>query len=215
MGTTAGGEVLGGVWRFEARHPEWTVDEGGEDGWEPNVAWFAVSSSRGLVLIDPLVDDWAQLDALVEEHRGCAGVVRTVHWHQRSVAEAAIRYHASVWAKSPPADGRDWPPFDCALEGGEEALDGLRVFDVERGDEVVLWLPAQAALVFGDAMLRRPSGELRVCPDSWLQPEGGSARLRALLGQLTQLPVEHVLVAHGPLVLGDGVPSLRAAVVRD
>jgi hypothetical protein len=32
------------------------------------------------------------------------------------------------------------------------------------------------------------------------------------LAQLAKLPVEHVLVAHGPLVLGDGAASLRAAV---
>jgi hypothetical protein len=56
---------------------------------------------------------------------------------------------------------------------------------------------------------------LRACPDSWLQPTGGPARLRALLAQLAKRPVEHVLVSHGPLVLGDGARSLRAAISRD
>ncbi len=139
-------------------------------------------------------------------------MVRTVHWHQRSVAEAAARYGVSVWAKPPPLVDRDWPPFDRALHDGQETLGGLQAFGVERGDEVALWLPGQTALLFGDAMLRRPSGELRVCPDSWLQPEGGPARLRVLLAELAKLPVEHVLVAHGPLVLGDGSVSLRAAI---
>lgn len=36
------------------------------------------------------------------------------------------------------------------------------------------------------------------------QPEGGPARLRALLSALTVLPIEHVLVSHGPLVMGGG-----------
>jgi glyoxylase-like metal-dependent hydrolase (beta-lactamase superfamily II) len=211
MGATAVGEVLGGLWRFEALHPQWTEEEGGEDGWEQTVAWWAVSSSRGLLLIDPLVVQWAELDALVEKHGRCAGVIRTVHWHQRSVAEAAARYGVSVWAKPPPRVERDWPPLDRALHQGDELLDGVQAFDVERGDELALWLPGQAALLFGDAMLRRPSGELRVCPDSWVQPEGGPARLRAVLAQLAKLPVEHVLVAHGPLVLGDGA-SLRGAI---
>jgi len=49
-------EVLTGVWRDVARHPEWTEDEGGEDGWEPDVAWHAVATNDGLVLVDPLVD---------------------------------------------------------------------------------------------------------------------------------------------------------------
>jgi hypothetical protein len=85
-------------------------------------------------------------------------------------------------------------------------------FEMERADELALWLPVQAALLFGDAMLRSAAGELRTCPDSWLQPDGGPARLRALLGGLAELPVEHVLVSHGPLVLGNGLMSLRAAI---
>jgi hypothetical protein len=32
-----------------------------------------------------------------------------------------------------------------------------------------------------------------------------------LLGGLTDLPIEHVLVSHGPLVLGDGLASIRRA----
>jgi hypothetical protein len=60
-------------------------------------------------------------------------------------------------------------------------------------------------------MLRTLAGDLRVCPDSWTQPEGGPARLRALLGALTVLPVAHVLVSHGPLVLGGGGASLQGA----
>ena len=91
------------------------------------------------------------------------------------------------------------------------AVVGEIVVDVQRADEVALWLPAQAALVFGDAMLRRACGELRICPDSWLAPTGGSERLRTLLRDLLVLPLEHVLVSHGPLVLGDGPSSLDQA----
>jgi glyoxylase-like metal-dependent hydrolase (beta-lactamase superfamily II) len=203
------GEVLRGLWRFDAPHPEWTEEEGGEEGWEQSVGWWAVASSQGLVLIDPLVVDWPALDELVGDNGGCAGVVRTCFWHQRSVAEVAARYDAEVWAKPHPEGGHR--PFDHAVSDQEELFDGLRVVDVAPADEIALWLPAQAALVFGDAMLRRETGDLRVCPDSWLQQQGGPARLRALLSGLTELPVEHVFVSHGPLVLGNGLASLRAA----
>ncbi len=202
------GEIVEGVWRFEALHPEWTEDEGGEDGWEQSVAWWAVAVPEGLILIDPLVEDWASLDELLESRGGCAGVVRTCHWHQRSVSEAADRYHVDVWARRDP-EGR--VPVDHPVGDRDEPFDGVQVLDVERGDELALWLPRQAALVFGDVMLRSDSGELRVCPESWSQPPGGPARLRALLGALTELRPEHVLVSHGPLVLGAGVASLRAA----
>jgi hypothetical protein len=203
-------EVLTGVWRDVARHPEWTEDEGGEDGWEPDVAWHAIATTDGLVLVDPLVADWDALDGLVSTHGGCAGIVRTCHWHQRNTAEAASRYGASVWAR--PASAKDIDkPFDHELSDGQEIF-GLRIIDIERIDEVGVWLAARRALIFGDAMLRGKRGTLQMCPPSWTQPSDGRERLREILTGLTALPVEHVLVSHGPLVLGDGLPSLQAAV---
>jgi hypothetical protein len=205
------GEIIEGLWRFEALLPDWTEGEGGgEDGWEQSVAWWAVAAPGGVVLIDPLVDDWDVVDALVTDKGGCAGVVRSCHWHQRNVSDAASRYATAVWAKQQP-DGEVFHAFDRAVSDRDELFDVLRVFDVERHDEVALWLPRQAALVFADAMIRNRSGDLRVCPESWTQPEGGPARLRQLLSALTVLPIEHVLVSHGPLVLGDGGASMRAA----
>ena len=205
-GTT--GEILDGVWRLEAVHPEWTEEEGGEDGCEPLVGWWAVRAPAGLVLVDPLIDDWPAVDRLVEAQGGCAGIIRTCHWQQRSIAEAAAQYRAEVWAR-PPRGERAVAPFAHEVTDREELFDRFVVFDMERIDEIALWLPAQRALMFGDAMLRRGEGELRVCPESWTQPDGGAARLRQLLRGLTALPVEHVLVSHGPSVLGDGLSSLR------
>jgi glyoxylase-like metal-dependent hydrolase (beta-lactamase superfamily II) len=204
------GEILDGVWRFEARHPEWTEEEGGEDGWEPLVGWWAVRTPGGLVLVDPLIDDWPAIDRRVEVHGGCAGIIRTIHWHERSIAEAATRYHAEVWAK-PYLGDRPAPAFDHEVSDGDELFGGIVAYEMERDDEIALWLAAQRALIFGDVMLRRHEGELRVCPDSWTQPRGGPARLRSRLRELTELPIEHVLVSHGQLVLGDGLSSLRAA----
>ena len=104
QGTT--GEIIEGLWRFEALHPEWTEAEGGGDGWEQQVAWWAVATPHGLVLIDPLVDDWEALDQLVAEQGGCVGMLRTCHWHQRSISDVASRYSAQVWAKPHTDDGR-------------------------------------------------------------------------------------------------------------
>jgi len=175
------GEILPGLWRFEALHPEWTSEDGSGDGWEQSVAWWAVAAAPGLVLVDPLVADWPALDRLIEEHGGCAGIIRTCHWHQRSIAEAAVRYHAEIWAKPPP-DGTASDRFDRGVNDGELVFAAMRVLNVERADEIALWLPAQAALAFGDAMLRTSAGELRQCPASWTQPEGGPERLRTVLG---------------------------------
>lgn len=211
MSESTVGEVLEGLWRFEALHPDWTEDEGGEEGWEPSVAWWAVAVPDGILLIDPLVDDWQAVDRLVDGRGGCAGVVRTCHWHQRSIGDVVGRYRTEVWAKLHP-DGRAPYAFDHAVRDQDELFGGLRAFDVERSDEMALWLPRQAALIFGDAMIRTSAGELRVCPESWTQPEGGPARLKGLLRAMTSLPIAHVLVSHGPLVLGDGDASLKAAI---
>ncbi len=205
------GEIIEGLWRFEALLPDWTDGEGGdEDGWEQQVAWWAIATPQGLVLIDPLVDDWDALDQLVADRGGCAGIVRTCHWHQRSVSDVASRYGAEVWAKQHMDAG---VPYACdrAISDRNELFDEVRVFDVERADEIAVWLPRQAALVFADAMVRTRAGDLRVCPESWTQPAGGPARLGGLLRALTILPIEHVLVSHGPLVLGGGGVSLRTA----
>lgn len=211
MNDSSTGEILAGLWQFAALHPEWTEDEGGEDGWEQSVAWWAVATEPGLVLIDPLVDDWHELDDLVARHRRCAGVVRTCHWHERSVVEAAARYDARIWAK-PHVDGAARYPVDEAIADGDELFAALRAFEMDRTDEIALWLGDHAALVFADVMLRSRTGELCMCPPSWTQPTGGRERLTVLLGGLTELPVHHVLVSHGPLVLGDGGPALRAAI---
>jgi hypothetical protein len=214
MPESATGQIIEGLWRFEALLPDWTENEGDEEGWDQSVAWWAVATDAGLVLIDPLVDDWDAVDQLVAGGAGggggCIGVVRTCCWHQRSVADVAGRYGVDVWARPHPDDAARYP-FHHAVGDGDEPFDGLRVIDVERADEIALWLPGPGALVFGDAMIRTHAGDLRVCPDSWTQPEGGPARLRSLLGALSDLPVEHALVSHGPLVLGAGLASLRSA----
>ncbi len=204
------GQIIEGLWRFEALLDDWTENEDGEDGWDQAVAWWAVGTQDGLVLIDPLVHYWDTVDRLVATEGSCTGVVRTCYWHQRSVADAATRYDVHVWARPAP-DGRVRHAFDHPVSGRDELFGRLRAIDVERADEIALWLPRQRALLFGDAMIRTRAGELKVCPESWTQPEGGPARLRSLVGALSDLPVEHVLVSHGPLILGDGLASLRSA----
>lgn len=205
---SAGEEILEGLWRFTADHPEW---EEGED-WEAEVAWWAVRGDHGMALVDPLVEDWEELDGLVEAGGGCAGIVRTLHFHQRSIPEAAARYGAEIWARDPePGDESgyhaigDGPPLPCELMA--RAL--------IRDDEVALWLPEQRALAFGDAMLRDPDGRLTMCPESWVARVGGRARLRQDLDPLRRLEPAHVLVSHGPLVLGDGREALVAALAGD
>jgi hypothetical protein len=201
-------QVLEGLWRFTAIHPDW---EDESDGWEPEVAGWGVAGPDGLLLIDPLIEDWGVLDGIVEGSGGCAGVIRTCFWHQRSIEQVRERYGAEVWA-SPPVPGVPPRPFDHAATPEERLPGDLRAFDVVRDDELGLWLPNHRALLFGDVMIRSPAGELTMCPESWVAREGGHPRLREALIPLLDLDPEHVLVCHGPLVLGDARAALEAAL---
>jgi hypothetical protein len=202
-----GQEILDGLWRFTAVHPEW---EDGDD-WEPVVAWWAVQTDRGLLLVDPLVDDWDELDGLVEHGGGCAGVARTCHWHQRSITEVSDRYAAAVWALPAPA-GQPAPPVDLEIAPGRPLPGDLLPFEAVRDDEIVIWSPPHRVLLAGDVLVRDTDGALRLCPDSWIERAGGRAAIKPALADLLELDVRHVLVGHEPLVLGDGPDALADAL---
>jgi hypothetical protein len=90
----------------------------------------------------------------------------------------------------------------------------LLALDVARDDEIAVWLAEQCALVVGDVMLRGADGHLRMCPEPWVARIGGYGRLRPALAPLLDLQPEHVLVSHGPLVLGDAPGALARAVAE-
>ncbi len=196
-------------------HPEWTPDS----DWEQEVACFYYEGFEGLCLIDPLVpagDEerfFRALDQDVDRLGLPVAVVLTTPYHERSAAAMQERYAARVWTFEPVASRLTVTgvhPFAIGhpLPGGLEPLAGDGV------EEVLLWIPDERALVSGDLLLGGPEG-VRVCPDSWL-PDGTSpdtlrANLRAALG----LPIERVLVGHGPSVLAGGHDALARALGED
>ncbi len=201
-----------GLWRWTAPHPDWTP---GAD-WDRDVSCFYYEGPEGIVLVDPLVpaDDterfWNALDADVERYGLPVAVVLTTPYHERSAVAMAERYGATVWAFAPTVERlavRATHPFmpGRPLPGGLEALDGDGVV------EVLLWIPDHQALVSGDLLHGTPDG-LAVCPDSWL-PDGATPRgLRTNLCRALTLPIEIVLVGHGPPVLADGLEALEVAL---
>jgi glyoxylase-like metal-dependent hydrolase (beta-lactamase superfamily II) len=205
-------KIAEGLWRWTAFHPEWRPDA----DWDREVACFYYEGWEGVCLVDPLVpaDDeerfWRALDLDVERHGLPVSVILTAWYHERSTQAMHERYGAGVWAFAPIV-----PRLSCTvthtfgvpnpLPGGLEALDGDGV------EEVMLWIPAHRALVSGDLILGTGDG-VRVCPDSWL-PDGTSpATLRANLERALELPVERLLVGHGPSVYTGGREALEAAL---
>jgi thiosulfate/3-mercaptopyruvate sulfurtransferase len=208
-------ETLPGIWFWEAPHPDWS--EG--DSWEQTVRSWAIATDVGLVLVDPLIRDdsnpdtaWADLDALAAERGPVHAVIRTLHYHHRSATQASARYDVPIYARPLPHDELPVHPFDLPTHNDGELLGGLVVHNVQRDDELVLWIPGARALLFSDVGQRR-DGRFELCPDWWLSAADSWTHLRAQVAALAELEPEHLLVSHGAHVLGDG-GELVAAVER-
>jgi glyoxylase-like metal-dependent hydrolase (beta-lactamase superfamily II) len=218
-------ELAPGLWRWTARHPDWTSKQSGADGWEAEVASFYCEADGYLLLIDPIVPEedgeqqrfWQALDRDVEKI-GSPHVVLTCAWHARSSRDVVQRYpdtrlwvHAGGAAELPPGVVTTDPfrPGD-PLPGGVSAIDAV-VGDAE----VLLWLPSQAALVCGDTLLGGGPAGIRVCPGSWLDGADPAAVRAELRICLEGLPVERVLVTHGEPVLARGREALDQALLEE
>lgn len=203
------------LWYWTARHPEWTADDGGDDGWEPEVSSYAyVSPDRGtLVLVDPLVPDrdggeacWRQLDDDVRHH-GPPQVLITVPWHWRSSQAILDRYPGTrVWAHAPAREElEEWTTVTNGFQVGDALPGGIEAHDAGGSShEVAYRIPEHAAVAVGDSLIARPGEPLRVWPDE----ESVRPALRALL----DYPVELLLLTHGEPVLADGGAVLARAL---
>lgn len=192
-----------GLWRWTAPHPEWTPEQGGPSGWERDVGCVYYEGPDAVVLIDPLVpaDEterfWEALDRDVQRASRPVVVLRTVHWHQRSIDDVVARYR----------EARAWTG-----ESGDALPAGVEAHRVERADETLFSLAEHRTLVAGDVFLGTEDGGLRVCPDSWLSEEFRGPAFRDSLRFLLELPIELVLVSHGRPVLENGREALTAAL---
>lgn len=197
-------EIDEGLWRWTARHPEWSAGAkaGSAADWPQEVGSVAYAAADALVLIDPLVPDggealWAWLDERAGELGGRVAVITTLKFHRRSRDAIARRFGASTSRAR------------ASLPGGVEAI------PIRRAGETMVWLPGAGALVPGDRLIGDGRGGLRTCPGSWLGYLGtgiDGARLREALRPLLELPVERVLVSHGAPVLRGGREAIARAL---
>jgi glyoxylase-like metal-dependent hydrolase (beta-lactamase superfamily II) len=208
------------LWRWTATHPDWSPEEGGPDGWQPDVSCHALVEEDALVLIDPLVpaDDeerfWHALDDDVDHH-GPPQILLTGYWHARSSQTIFDRYPgARVFVPEAAAEkAREWVEFTDSYTSADTLPGGIQSKQTDYTTEVLLWLPSQRALAAGDVLLGTPGDGVRVCPDSWLAPGVSPAALRdELRALLLDLPIELVLLAHGEPVRENAHAALEAAL---
>lgn len=206
-------ELLPGLWRWTARHPEWHPGEFGAE-----VACFALREGADTLLIDPLVVDdegWQRLDGVVA---GKVTILITIPYHVRSAEAAAARYRASIWGH--PACARRLADGAVLRQLSPQAAPaGIRPFAIgsPRRQETPLLIESRSALAFGDAMVGPPGrdGPLRV----WAFQNAPSerwyrGRFLPTMQPLAEAAPETVLVTHGPSVVKGGAEALRRALER-
>jgi glyoxylase-like metal-dependent hydrolase (beta-lactamase superfamily II) len=193
-------ELRQGIWRWEARHPSWSEDDGGPDGWGPEVASYAIDAGEILLLVDPLA-----VPAEVEELAAGrdTAIVLTCPWHQRDARTVGEHLEAPIFVP-PPDEGDENPAPGTVFTAGDRLPSGVEAFPGIEPNDLVLWIERHRALVLGDSLVDR--GEGLEIPLTWLR-DVTLAEVLATLRPLLDLPVELVLPTHGP-------PVDRAALVR-
>ena len=193
-----GEQIRPGLWRWSAPHPDWQPSERDDapTSWPREVGCVLHRTESDAVFIDPLAPGdgpafWAWADELCQGR--AVSVLETIHYHRRSREEFLARYGAATTAPA-----------------------GVLALPLPAFGETLLWIPVHRALVPGDTLICGADGELRICPQSWLDlidRRLTRAGLRAALAQeLAGLEVELVLVSHGEPVLQGGAAALAAAL---
>ncbi len=209
-------ELAAGLWRWSARHPEWSPGY----SWDPEVSCFYVEADDATLVVDPLVPSdegqrfWTSLDRDVERRELPVAVLLTQAAHTRSAGDVAGRYGAVIWGHEQARDKIGAAPFE-AIRAGDD-LPGARVLDFAQdpgGSGTPLYFPSHRAVAIGDVFIAI-DGELRYWwghgthDENWYRE-----RLAPSIRRWLELPIDHVLVAHGDKVRGGG-DEIVAALER-
>jgi glyoxylase-like metal-dependent hydrolase (beta-lactamase superfamily II) len=190
-------EIAPQLWWWTAPHPEWTPEdlEGGQ-GWEEIVSSYALVDD-GLVLFDPLVDDWDALDALVERH-GPPAILLTVLWHGRSAPEILERYEGSAtWAHEPAAQWvEERTPVTKTFRIGDSLPAGSEAVHMRRLEEIAFWIPKHGAVVVGDTILGH-GDRAALCPPTWVRKNETFEPAREAVRELMARNPARLLLTHG------------------
>jgi len=201
-------EVLPGVFHWTARHPRIGV--------EVSSYWLA----REGVLIDPLVPAEEGLEWFAAQPVLPAATLLSNRHHYREAGRFEERFGAPVYCNRVGlhefSHGEKVEGFDIGdlLPGGARACE----LDAICPDDTALHLPEQRAVVLADGVVRGgphgADGLLGFVPDSLMDDPKATKRglLAACARLLGELDFDHLLLAHGGPVLGDGREQLSELV---
>lgn len=217
-------EVVQGIHRWTARHPEW------RPGREEVVSWALEAEDR-LLLMDPLLPKKGDeaYDPLLAYLDGLAGgfekleILITIPYHARTAEPLFERYWGRmatrVWGQPQVADRffYDTKVTEVPRTTGGVSVpiaDGLvEAFTIgsPRRLETPYFVPSLKALAFGDAVVGTPNG-LRVWEQGHKSESWYQNRFLPTLRPLAKLDVRNVLVTHGPAVIRGGRKALAEAL---
>ncbi|MGD0453280.1 MAG: hypothetical protein ABSB69_06755 [Solirubrobacteraceae bacterium] len=201
-------ETLPGVFHWTGRHPKIHI--------EVSSYWLDGSG----VLFDPLVPAQEGLEWFAERAVTPTAILLSNRHHHRESQRFVERFGCSVHCNRA---GLHEFSRDDAVEGFDigETLPG-GVVACELGaicpDDTALYVPAKRALVIADGVVRGgpygESGPLGFVPDSLMDDPPATKRglLAACARLLAELDFDHLLLAHGGPVVGDGRELLQDLV---
>lgn len=201
-------EVLPGVHHWTAPHPK--------IGIEVDSYWLEDSG----VLIDPLIPPDVGLDWFAERPTPPSAIVLSNRHHYRHSGEIVAVFGCPVLCNRAGlhefTHGEPVRGFDIGerLPGGMVACE----LDAICPDDTALHLPHQRALVIADGVVRGAAhgqpGPLGFVPDSLMDdpPETKRGLLAACARLLAELDFEHLLLAHGGPLIGDGRAQMQGLI---
>jgi glyoxylase-like metal-dependent hydrolase (beta-lactamase superfamily II) len=131
-------------------------------------------------------------------------VLLTAPWHERSTRDIVDRYAAAVWISPEVRERISDLPEPQTIPADIETFTPRGV----REGQVAFFIKAERALVVAEFFLGTPTG-LQLCPSPATADIDEFARS---MNDLRRLPIECVLVAHGPPVLAAGADAIATAL---
>jgi hypothetical protein len=217
-------ELAPGIYRWTAPHPEWRPKS-------EEVESYALVAGEALLLVDPLLpldadEQHSPLLAALELLVAAAARVEllvTVPYHTRSTETLYERYaperptriwgHALVRKRLRPKTPLEVVPMGAAGTAAPIAGGAAEAYTIgrPRRSEHPVYVPELRAAVFGDAVVGAQGGlrfwYLSSTDDAWYRDV-----FAPTLSPMAERPLEHVLVTHGPPVVGDGQRQLAVCL---
>jgi hypothetical protein len=201
-------EILPGIWHWITPNP--------------NIGDTLVSSywlEASGVLIDPLLSDQIDLDWLAGRPTPPTAVVLANRHHYRDSGRIHERFGCQVHVPSAGLHDFSDRAHVVGYDPGDELPGGLSAFVVGSlsPDEDGLFLASASAIWIGDTLVRSmtdPDGRIGWVPDSLMDDpdETKAGLLEAFSEVLTDYEFEHLLLAHGLPLIGDGRAELELLV---